>query len=61
VQKLYFCTAASPDRPMQKYSFCTPPERVQFKTVGDGLQSVFANTGIIKDGINIAETFHQQL
>jgi hypothetical protein len=35
--------------------------RVQFKTVGDGLQSVFANTGIIKDGINIAETFHQQL
>jgi hypothetical protein len=26
VQKLYFCTAASPGDPMQKYSFCTPPE-----------------------------------
>jgi hypothetical protein len=41
---------------------CCPLARwVQFKTAGDGLQSVFANTGIIKDGINIAETFHQQL
>jgi hypothetical protein len=30
---------------------------VQFKTVGDGLQSAFANTGIIKDGINIAVLF----
>jgi hypothetical protein len=26
VQKLYFRTAASPGYPVQKYSFCTPPE-----------------------------------
>ncbi len=26
VRKLYFCTAASPGYPMQKYNFCTPPE-----------------------------------
>jgi hypothetical protein len=35
VQKLYFCTAASPGGPMQKYNFCTPPET--FRSTESGL------------------------